>query len=383
MGPFDRRALDRPSTLDEDEEVSVFDDEAAGYRPGAAPGTLEIDPEAPLPRVTVIAYDEQRIVELADIDIDRLPGLIEEYAVTWIDVDGLGDAGLLSRLGELFDLHPLALEDVVHVPQRSKMEPYGDVLFLVAHMIERRDGVIDAEQLSLFLGQGWVLTLQERDGDCLGPVRERLHLGRQRLRYTGADYLAYALLDSVVDHGFPVLDQVEDELDELEDDVIRQRRHDDVIFEIQTLRSELRDLRRRIAPVRDTTASLMRHDTPLICDETRLFLRDCHDHSIRLVELLESLRERAASLTDLHLSMVGYQMNEIMKTLTIIATIFIPLSFIAGFYGMNFDPHASRWNMPELEWVYGYPFAVGLMVAVAVTLLIFFRRRGWIGRSAE
>jgi magnesium transporter len=344
--------------------------------PGTAPGTITIDPEAQQPRIIVHAYSNERIENHEMPDLDAAHALVGQYPVVWINIDGLGDEVLLHRARDLFGLHPLAMEDVVNTFQRSKMEPYRNHIFLVVHLLEPTDPT-SSEQVSLFLGPGYVLTFQEKPGDCFETVRQRLRRGG-RIRTMGADYLAYALLDALVDHYFPILERFEDRLDALEDKAFGAQRPE-TLRQIQRVKQELLAIRRQVWPVREAVSGLLRDETGLITDETRIFLRDCEDHAVRVIDLLEHHRERGSQLMDLYLSSVSNQMNEIMKTLTIMATIFIPLSFIAGLYGMNFDPKASPWNMPELAWTWGYPFALGVMATVAAGLLVFFRRKGWLG----
>jgi magnesium transporter len=343
--------------------------------PGTAPGTIQVDPEAHAPKISIIAYDAEQVLEREVEDLDTAHALVGRHPVVWINIDGLGDESLLHRARELFELHPLAMEDVVNTFQRAKMEPYREHLFLVLHLLSS-DEVDASEQVSLFLGEGFVLTFQERPGDCFEPVRQRLRRGG-RIRAQKADYLAYALLDALVDHYFPILERFEDRLDAVEDAVFGTPRPE-VLRQIQQIKQELLGIRRQVWPVREAVSGLIRDETGLIQGETRIFLRDCEDHAMRVMDLLEHHRERGAQLMDLYLSSVSNQMNDIMKTLTIMATIFIPLSFVAGLYGMNFDRGASPWNMPELGWAWGYPFALGVMAGIAVGLLVFFRRKGWL-----
>jgi magnesium transporter len=348
-------------------------------RPGAVPGTVAVDPEARRPVLRVISFGPDDLEEKEVADLDSLAEILGKRPVTWIDVLGLGDAETIRRLGEIFHLHPLALEDVVNTHQRAKVEDYGQYLFIVARMITGGDE-LDAEQLSLFLGGNFVLTFQEKPGDCLDPVRRRLRQRRGGMRQLGPDYLAYALLDAVVDAYFPVLEQYGEALDAL-DEQISTRPAPDTIVRTHQLRSDLLLLRRAIWPLRDHVGELLRDSSPLISKETRVFLRDCYDHTLQIVDLVETGRQMCSDLREYYLSAVNNRMSEVMKVLTIMATIFIPLSFIAGVYGMNFDPTVSPWNMPELGWPLGYPLALALMAAVAGVQLWYFWRRGWIGRG--
>ncbi len=342
-------------------------------RPGSSPGQLQIPPEAPRPVVSAFLYDAASCRELANAAPAELEGLLAEGKTLWVNVDGFGDANVLSELGRLFDLHSLGLEDVVNLGQRARVETFGDSVQVVARMPES-GGV--TEQLTLFLTPRGVVTFQERAGDCFEPVRERIRRGGSRIRASGADYLAYALLDATVDAYFPVLDVWNARLETLEEAVFAGA-VTETLAQLHEARHELRELRRAIWPQRDALATLQREGTPLISEETRVYLRDCYDHAIRLVEMVEVAREACGDLVNAHLTLVNNRMNEVMKVLTIISTLFIPLSFVAGVYGMNFDPDASPWNMPELRWVLGYPFTLTLMAAIALALGAYIWRKGW------
>jgi magnesium transporter len=345
-------------------------------RPGAVPGTIHVDPEAPRPELSVMAWGPDAIEELQAPTVSMIAQLRERFPVVWVNVDGLGDQSTLEELQEHFGLHPLAMEDVVNVHQRPKVDDYGDHLFVALRMFEGSDGLRD-EQITLFLGDGWVITFQERPGDCLDPVRGRARQGRPRLRAGGADYLAYAIIDAIVDHLFPVLERYGDRLEELEEQIFEATDNEPAL-RLQRIKRDLVSVRRVVWPLREALGQLSREDSELVRDETRVFLRDAYDHSVQLLDLVESDREIASGLKDAHMTVISNRMNEVMKVLTIIGTIFIPLGFIAGLYGMNFDPGASPWNMPELGWAFGYPAALLLMVAVAGGLLLFFRRKGWL-----
>lgn len=346
--------------------------------PGASPGTVAVDPAAARPVIHVMAYGAEQFAEQEIRDVEAVAGLRDGAAVTWVNVEGLGDAPTIERLGEIFGLHPLALEDVVNSHQQAKVEDYGDHLFIVARMANGGSHA-DTEQMSIFLGKNFVLTFQEgRPGDCLEPVRERLRKGKGRIRQLGADYLAYALLDAVVDAYFPHLEQYGELLDRLDDEITLQTSRV-AIGQVHDLRSDLLLLRRVIWPLRDAVAALAREPNRLVTSETRVFLRDCYDHTVQIIDLVETSREMCSDLRDFYLSAVNNRMSEVMKRLTMIATTFIPLSFIAGLYGMNFATDVSPWNMPELRWYFGYPLALTLMAAVAVWQIAFFWRRGWLG----
>lgn len=351
-------------------------------RPGASPGTLISYPDAQPTRIRAVAYGAPAVEDVEVDDLAVLDDLRARHRVIWVDVVGLADTDKLRALGDRFGLHALALEDVVNGSQRVKLDRHPDHDFLVVYVSEHRtDGPVHlfVEQLNLFVGADFVLTMRDQESPVLGPVRARIDDAGSRIRRSGADYLAYALLDAVVDHYFPVLDAISDRLEALEDEVVGRPR-EEIVGRIQEVRREIMALRRAAWPLRDVLNEILRGDRPgPFTDFTQVYLRDCHDHVLRIIEVLESYRELASTLMDLYLSSLSTRMNEIMKVLTIIATIFIPLSFVAGLYGMNFDPAASPFNMPELKWRYGYPFALGLMAAVAGGLLLYFRVKGWIG----
>jgi magnesium transporter len=347
----------------------------SGFRPGEAPGTLAVDPDATPTSIRLFAYGPEGFLEKEGVPLEEAVGQLGKWPVVWINVDGLGDTGSIRSLGESFGLHRLAVEDVVNVGQRAKAEPYDDHVFLVAPMLSFEDR-LQAEQLSLFVGNGWVLTFQERRGDRFDPVRERIRHGRGKIRTVGADYLAYALLDAVIDGGFPVAERISEILDGLEEEVLVDP-DPSTVGKIQRIRNDLLGFRRAAWPLRDVVATLLRGDSAVFDRETLVYLRDCHDHTMRVLDLVETYREVASGLMDGYMSQMSHRMNEVMKVLTIIATIFIPLSFIAGVYGMNFDSEVSRWNMPELHWVWGYPFALGMMLAAALGMLWWFRKKGW------
>lgn len=325
----------------------------------------------------LFAYDQQRLVEQPITDVKQISKFLQEYPVCWLNIDGLGDAKTIQAIGDLLHLHPLALEDVVNSHQRAKVDDYGEYLFIVSRMA-RFNGQFDTEQLSMFLGRNFVVTFQDDlPGDCLNAVRERLRKNQGRLRCAGPDYLAYSLLDSVIDSYFPVLEQYGERIDAM-DEQITTDVSQDALSEFHKFRGELLYLRRAIWPHREAMAALSRDISPLIQHETRVHLRDCYDHTIQLIDLLETNRDLCSDLRDFYLSKVSNRLNEIMKVLTIISTIFIPLTFVTGLYGMNFDTQISPWNMPELHFRYGYPMVWIVMISIVTGMLYFFRRRGWL-----
>lgn len=349
-------------------------------KPGTAPGTLSVDPEAPQSEIRLMAYGPDRVVDQAVTQVDELKAFVGSWPVCWVNVDGLGDRETLERLASLFDLHPLAMEDVVNTHQRAKVDQFGELTFIVTHMVEARDH-FESEQVSLFLGPNFVITFQERPGwDCLEPVRDRIRRHVLRIREAGPGYLAYSILDAVVDHYFPVLEAYGERLELLEDSIVGQPDRG-TIAEVHAVKRELLELRRSIWPQREAINVLVRDDIPHINAETRLYLRDVYDHAVRIIDLVETHREVCSDLMDLYLSSISNRMNEVMKVLTVISTIFIPLTFIVGVYGMNFNTAASPWNMPELNWYLGYPMCLLLMIAITTAQFVFFKRKGWIGKG--
>jgi len=327
-------------------------------------------PEAEPTVVRYIEFGPAHFDEGVVRDWDRLDEMAKNEHVAWIDVDGLGSAEAIDRLAQAFDLHHLAVEDSIHVHQRSKVEVYPNHLFIVARMAQL-DRHLNTEQLSLFLGRNYVLTIQEgRPGDCLENVRERLRKGYAALRENGADYLTYAILDSVIDSYFPVVEAFGDQLSDL-DDRLSDSGMQVPLSEIHRLRSELLLMRRSVWPHREAINQLLRETHQLIKPETRIYLRDCYDHVLQIIDVVETYREVCSDLRDFYMSLASHRANEIMKVLTIISTIFIPLSFIAGIYGMNFR------YMPELEWKYGYVYALAVMGVFAMGLITYVFRRGW------
>ena len=346
--------------------------------PGAAPGTVVADPCAPSSVIRVIAFGPESFEEKQLAGVDEVRAYLNRFPVAWFNVDGLGDAAVINALGDVFKLHRLALEDVVNVHQRAKVEPYPDSLFVVARMAELDHSRVGGDQLSMFVGKDYVITFQERTGDCFDSVRDQIRKSRGRVRQSGPDFLAYLLVDAVVDHYFPLLEQFGELIEELEDRVVENpNRH--LIGRIHETKHDLLVLRRAIWPLREAVHALYREPLAFVAEETRLHLRDTYDHTIQIIDLLETYRETASSLLDIYLSSLSNRMNEIMKVLTIIATVFIPLSWVAGVWGMNFQggPEAPL-NMPELHWALGYPMALAIMLLIVLAEVYFFWRKGWL-----
>jgi magnesium transporter len=342
---------------------------------GLSPGTLMYvgDKKVEKSRITVIDYDASAFLEKEVASVEECFPFKETSTVTWINIDGVQDARVIEALGTRFDIHPLVLEDIMTTTQRPKVEDLGTAVFVVLRMIEcERDGSdMRADQLSLILGPNYVLSFQETPGDCLGPVRERIRGGKGRIRKLGPDYLAYAIVDAVVDNYFFVLEKIGEKIDALEDKLVVEPARE-LLQEIHTLRREMIGLRKSVWPLREVLSGLERMETPLIRKSTGVFLRDVYDHAIQVVDTVESLREILTSMVETYMSSVSNRMNEIMKVLTIISTIFIPITFLVGLYGMNFK------NMPEIGWRWGYAFVWLLIIGAVVTMFAFFRRKKWL-----
>ncbi len=347
--------------------------------PGSMPGTLNIEPNSPPPVIVLIDYSEQNAIRLQVETPEECADHLDTESVSWVDVKGLGSEDILKRLGAVFTLHPLVLEDIVNVPQRPKVEEYDDQLLIIARMVMlRRSGrSFLTEQVSLVLGKHYLLTVQEEpENDCFAAVRERIRLNKGTIRKHNADFLAYTLLDSIIDGFFPILEEYGEKIEDLENEVVANPTRQ-TLEKIHKIKRELLTLRRSIWPQRDAINSLIRDGSDLISDEVRVYLRDCYDHAVQVLDMVETYRELAASLMDVYLSSVSNRMNEVMKFLTIVSTIFIPLTFVAGVYGMNFNTEKSPLNMPELNWYWGYPLCWGVMIAIAAVLIVFFKRKGW------
>lgn len=348
--------------------------------PAPLPGVIEVSPDATKPLIHIIAYGPEKVFERDLDNPDDIAEFLGFWPVTWVDVAGFGDPAVLSRIAQRFGIHPLTMEDVVNAHQRPRVEEFPEHVYMVLQM--PATGRSGAEQVSLFLGETFVLTFQEEPGDCLDPLRERIRKRRGRIRDLGPDDLAYAIIDRTVDAYFPVLERMGEELDELEASVLARSTQSQG-KRIHRLRSEMLLYRRAIWPLRETVSALLRENQRFIRPETRIYLRDVYDHVVQLMDLVETYRETAASLMEVYLSSVSQRLNEVMKVLTIISTIFMPLTFIAGIYGMNFHTDRSPWNMPELTWRFGYVFSLALMAVVAGAMGLYFRRKGWLGGGQE
>lgn len=344
-------------------------------RPGAAPGTLVHTGEVKTDRVGIrmIDYDGDRLEERELTSVAEAFPLDRPDGVTWLNVDGLHEVEIVQSIGQHVGLHPLAMEDVLSTGQRPKIDDYEDLAFIVMRMVQfdpAREELID-EQVSLVVGKGFVVSFQERPGDVFEPVRERLRTSKGRLRASGPDYLAYTLIDAVVDHYFVTLEALSDAIEGLSEDVLASP-DTESLQRIHDLKRSLVFLRKSIWPLREVAAKLVRGDAPVFQPDTLVYVRDVYDHAVQAIDTVESLRDIVTGMHDIYLSSLSNRMNEVMKVLTIIATIFIPLTFIAGIYGMNFQ------YMPELEWDWAYFAVLGIMAVIGVAMLIVFRRKRWL-----
>jgi magnesium transporter len=347
--------------------------------PGTAPGDLGgrlPEPERIPVRLSLLDFDKGNIEEKLDCSLDEARAYFTSPKTTWLHVQGTPDEALLRELGAAYGLHPLALEDVLHIGQRAKLEAYDEQLFAVVGVPEAEGTVLATAQLSLFLGETWVVSFYSGHQDPFAAIRDRLRREDSRIRRNGTDYLFYSLIDTAVDFFFPVIEALGEDIEALEltvfDDPSRE-----ALDQIHRLKRELLLLRRMLWPERDMLSMLNRDEFSLIDANTRLYLRDCYDHCVHALDLVESYREMASSLLEVYLSSLSNKMNDIMKVLTMIATLFIPLSFVVGVYGMNFDRSVSPWNMPELGMRFGYPLLLLFMASVAAGMLFYFRRKRW------
>jgi magnesium transporter len=372
-------AIKFPSTHKSISKLDYFYDQ-----PGVSPGQLSLSVDAAPASLSVIDYDQETVDFHHITNPDEAERYLQTKSVSWLDLSGLGNQDTWNSLSKTFNLHPLLVEDVVNVPQRPKIEHYAEQLLIVSWMVtpDKTAQGFHKEQVSLILGKGYLLTAQEEpDHDCFQGVRDRIDHGRGMVRKQGADYLAYCLLDAIIDGFFPVLEHYGELIDDLEDEVV-SRPTKKTLEKIYRIRRDLLTLRRSIWPQRDAINQLIRDGSDFISDEVKIYLRDCYDHTVQVMDMVETYRELATGLMDVYLSSVGNKMNEIMKLLTVVSSIFIPLTFIAGVYGMNFNVEKSPLNMPELSWYWGYPACLALMGLTATSLAFFFWRQGWFSNTS-
>ncbi len=323
-------------------------------------------------RIRVINYDENQLLEKEIKKVEECLPFKEKPTVTWINIEGIHQVNVLKKISDCFSLHPLVMEDILDTEERPKMEYYEDYIFIVLKMVytEEEDSKVGYEQVSLVLGPNFVLSFQEKEGDVFEPVRERIR-NKGRIRKQGADYLTYSLVDAIVDGYFIVLEKLGERIEFVEEKLLTNPTSQN-LQEIHELKREIMLLRKSVWPLREIISGLERGESPLIQKSTAVYLRDVYDHVIQIIDTIETLREMLTGMLDIYLSSISNKMNEVMKVLTVIATIFIPLTFVAGVYGMNFE------YMPELKWRWGYPLVLLVMLAVGISMLIFFRKRKWL-----
>ncbi len=349
----------------------------SGIKTGMAPGTMVFigERKQDRARIHVIDYSETSLNELRDVSLDQCGDFARAPGVTWINVNGVHDIGLIEALGKCFELHPLTLEDIVNTSQRLKIEEFPYYMFFVLKMVKfnEPENRVDIEHVSLILGANYVISFQEKEdeNDVFNGVRDRIRSARGRIRSMKSDYLAYTLMDAVVDHYFLAVERIGDRIEDIDDQILDQPKPEN-IKEIHRLKKEILSLRKAIWPLREEIGELQKSDSAVIRPETKFFWHDLYDHTIQIIDMVDTLRDILGNTYDTYLSSISNRMNEIMKVLTIIATIFIPLTFIVGVYGMNFE------HMPELKWFFGYYMIWGVMLAVGSGLLIYFKRKKWL-----
>ena len=342
---------------------------------GLPPGALVHvgDKKTEYVRIRIMDYDEENLEERELEKVEDSFSYEERPSITWINIDGLHEVDIIQRIGTHFGLHPLVLEDILNTGQRPKMDDYENYIFVISKMLffDEEINQTRIQQFSLVLGPNYVISFQEKFGDVFNPIRERLRKAKGRIRKMGADYLMYALIDSIVDNYFIVLEKIAERTEELEEGIINNP-SPDILQTIHELKRELIFLRKSVWPQREVVSGLERGESNLIQEKTIVFLKDLHDHTFQVIDTTETLRDIVSGMLEVYLSSISNRMNETMKLLTIIATIFIPLTFIAGIYGMNFK------RMPELDWGWGYFIVLGLMFIVFVAMLIWFRRKRFL-----
>jgi magnesium transporter len=354
--------------------------------PGTPPGTLmdlsESFPEHPKPSSSEIHWIEYSVESFSEKKVTDIRELIillsarKKGNILWLNIDGLKDIELIEIIGRNFSFHPLLLEDILNTPQRPKVENHEKYIFIAMRMPMANEN-FESEQLSIFLSGDFIITFQEIPGDPFEPVREGLRKDRGKIRKEGSDFLFYTLIDRVIDEFFPILEKFGERVDNVEEEVIEKPEEENIKL-LHKLRGEILSMRRVIFPTREVVNHLIREDSDLVQEKTKIYLRDCYDHAVEVLDIVENYREILSGLIDVYLSSLSYKMNQVMKLLTIIATIFIPLTFLAGVYGMNFNTEKGMFNMPELNWEYGYIFFWLMAVLITGILLLFFKRKKWL-----
>jgi len=349
------------------------------HPPGTPPGTLNIPAEESRlpPTIHLIDFTEQDYTERQLATPEECSEFLEHESITWIHIQGSLDNPTLTSLGELFGLHTLALEDIVNTGQRPKVDSFGNQLFVILSLPTIEDTRINIDQISIFLGNNYVISFHESPHDLFEPIRNRIRNHTSKFRSKSADYILYALLDIIIDQGFPLLESLGEIIEDLEEELL-QTPTNQTMENIHNLKRHLLLLRRMLWPQREVINTIIRNDQGLIHSDTIIYFHDCYDHTVQILDILESFRETTTNMVDVYLSTVSNRLNETMKVLTIIATIFMPLTFIVGLYGMNFNINdQSPWAMPELHWYYGYPLVWALIIAVGVGMWIYFKRKHW------
>lgn len=329
-------------------------------------------------KITIIDYDREHFELRVVPTVEECYTYKEKPTVTWINVDGLHEVANIEKLGKCFDLHPLIIEDILNTHQRPKIDIFDKYIFIVIkmHTWDEKSREIYSEQVSLIFGENFVITFQERGGDVFESLRDRIKNDKGKIRKLGADYLAYALVDTVVDNYFKVLESIGDEIEAIEEELVTNPTPE-TLNKIHFLKREMIFLRKSVWPLREIINKFQREETTLVKDSTNIYLRDLYDHTIQIIDTVETFGDVISGMLDVYLSSISNRMNAVMKVLTIFAAIFIPLTLIAGIYGMNFNTQESPFNMPELNWNFGYPFALGLMAFIGFTMLFFFKKKKW------
>ncbi len=342
---------------------------------GLPPGTLVHVGDKKLEKslITIFDYDVDNFSEHTAETIEESFSFRDKPSITWINIDGIQETEVIQKVQSHFHIHPLVVEDITNTQQRPKMEDYGDYMYFVLKMlyIDSDTGGIESEQVSLILGSNYVISFQETVGDIFDPIRDRIRNFKGRVRKTGADYLAYCLIDAVIDNYFVMLELLDQQIEKLEDDLIMNPRQE-LYEEVHQLKRDMIFIRRQIWPLRELISGLQRTESPLIKPETHVYLRDAYDHAIQVIDTIESFRDILGGLHDVYFTSISNKLNEVMKVLTVISTIFMPLTFIVGVYGMNFK------HMPELEWWFAYPALWMIMIAITISMVAFFKSRKWI-----
>lgn len=348
---------------------------------GQPAGTLIYEGETKTSKaiITIFDYDEENCTEKIADTVEECFPFRDKPTVTWINVDGIHRIDILEKLSARYLVHHLVLEDILNINQRPKAEDFGEYIYVCAKMLsldEAREDIIE-EQVSILLGDNFVITFQEeKEGDAFDVIRERIRSNKGRIRKMKADYLAYALLDAIIDNYFVILEKLGEKIESIEESLVLQP-NSTVLHSINKMKRNLIFLRKSVWPLREVIRTVTQTDSPLIREQSLAYYRDIHDHVIQAVDTIEAFRDTVTSMLDIYLSSLSHRLNEVMKVLTIITTIFMPLTFIAGIYGMNFKTSASRFNMPELDWPFGYLFVLLLMVTVVLGMILYFKKKKW------